>query len=258
LLLSAMVSAVFFLPGTPHAAEPVKTQPLKFTSGAGRCTLVELYTSEAESDCIPAEEWFSGLKDSPDLWKGFVPVSFHVDRWNDRGWKDKFALKDFGARLADYARLWGSSSVYAPAVVVNGEEWAGWSRGQDTPLSFEPAGVLSAEVSRTGSVTIFFSPADLTVQGWTVHGVIVGFDISSKIQEGENAGRKLKYDFLALGYQKEDLRLSYGKFKTVLRSLSTRKDIQCKRTALIVWVTRQDNLLPVQATGGYLPSQEQS
>lgn len=250
---AVFASAVFVPAGTLRAQEPAKSETLKFTSGPGRCAVLELYTSEAESDCVPAEEWFSGVKDSPDLWKGFVPVSFHVDQWNDRGWKDKFTLKDFSRRLEDYARLWGSTSVYTPAVVVNGTEWSGWSRGQDLPLSSESAGILSVEISRTGSATVVFSPNDQTLQGWTAHGVIVGFNISSKIQEGENAGRKLKYDFLALGYQKENMRSSYGKFKAVLRSLSARKDIQSKRTAVIVWVTRQDNLLPVQAAGGFLP-----
>jgi hypothetical protein len=60
-------------------------------SGPARAHLLELYTSEGCSSCPPAEQWFSTLKQSPRLWKQIVPVAFHVNYWDQLGWKDKLA-----------------------------------------------------------------------------------------------------------------------------------------------------------------------
>jgi hypothetical protein len=64
---------------------------LSVQSGPARAHLLELYTSEGCSSCPPAEQWFSTLKQSPRLWKEIVPVAFHVNYWDQLGWKDKLA-----------------------------------------------------------------------------------------------------------------------------------------------------------------------
>src|ERR1700690_2714361 len=68
-LLAVFASVLLVLADAPRAEEAAKSETVKFSSGAGRCAVLEFYTSEAESDCIPAEEWFSGMKDSAGLWK---------------------------------------------------------------------------------------------------------------------------------------------------------------------------------------------
>jgi hypothetical protein len=95
-----------------HAGEPI------FQSDKTQTALVELYTSEGCSSCPPAEEWFSTLSANPGLWKQFVPVAFHVDYWDDLGWKDSFATPAYTQRQRDYAAAWGSSSVYTPGFVL--------------------------------------------------------------------------------------------------------------------------------------------
>ncbi len=62
----------------------MSADPVQFQSGATQTSLLELYTSEGCSSCPPAEAWLSRLKDSPKLWKDFVPVAFHVDYWDYR------------------------------------------------------------------------------------------------------------------------------------------------------------------------------
>ena len=88
--------------------------------------LVELFTSEGCSSCPPADAWISQLKESPDLWKKIVPVAFHVDYWNNLGWRDRFAKPEFTARQRRYVAAWGGDSVYTPGFVVNGKEWRDW------------------------------------------------------------------------------------------------------------------------------------
>ena len=96
----------------------------EFQSGEKQVPLVELYTSEGCSSCPPAEAWMGRLKDAPDLWKGFVPVAFHVDYWNSLGWKDRWSSPEFTERQRAYAEAWKSESVYTPCFVVNGKEAA--------------------------------------------------------------------------------------------------------------------------------------
>src|SRR5256885_13150230 len=82
LVLLAMVGAI-----SAQAGEIV------FESKPVRNHLIELYTSEGCSSCLPAEEWMNGLKNQPRLWQDIVPVAFHVDYWDHLGWRDPFASK---------------------------------------------------------------------------------------------------------------------------------------------------------------------
>ena len=106
----------------------------QFQSGPEQVPLVELYTSEGCSSCPRADAWMSGLRTHQDLWKGFVPVVFHVDYWDRLGWKDRFARRTFSQRQYDYAQIWSNESVYTPGVVLGGMEWQGW-RGAERPTA---------------------------------------------------------------------------------------------------------------------------
>jgi hypothetical protein len=62
-----------------------------FVSGESNVSLLELFTSEGCSSCPPAEEWTSQLRQNSLLWNQIVPVAFHVDYWNDLGWRDPYS-----------------------------------------------------------------------------------------------------------------------------------------------------------------------
>jgi len=81
-----LISLTFMLPIAVFAETAVT-----FTSPSQQTTLLELYTSEGCSSCPPADQWLSTLKNNPRLWKEIIPVAFHVDYWNDLGWKDEFS-----------------------------------------------------------------------------------------------------------------------------------------------------------------------
>jgi hypothetical protein len=69
-------------------------------------------------------------KEATELWQRLIPLAFHVDYWDYLGWWDRFASAEFSQRQRDYRHSGGLGSVYTPGVVVNGQEWRGWYRGE--------------------------------------------------------------------------------------------------------------------------------
>ena len=110
-----------------------QTNTTTFRSTTEQTALLELYTSEGCSSCPPAEAWLSGLKESPGLWKSFVPLAFHVDYWDYLGWRDPWAARLYSDRQRAYAGRWHSESIYTPGFVLDGKEWRGWPGRKDVP-----------------------------------------------------------------------------------------------------------------------------
>ena len=125
-----------------------RADQLRFESGEKRVAVVELFTSEGCSSCPPAERTFSKLATHPSLWKTFVPVAFHVNYWDNLGWKDRLASVEFTQRQHTYASAWRADTVYTPEFVLNGREWQ-WS-GADT-LSRESNRQLRLSLELLGS-----------------------------------------------------------------------------------------------------------
>ena len=249
------LSLLFLCAGVALAAEEgsVKSLPLvTFESGDKQVSLLELFTSEGCSSCPPADQWVSKLKDDEKLWKDVVPLVFHVDYWDKLGWKDKFASKEFTERHNAYARRWRSNSVYTPAVVVNATEWNGWSKSLGFPVTGKLTGQLKVSKAGPHDFIVTFSPADASNRQWLAHGALLGFDIRSKVEEGENQGKVLYHDFVALKYTNKRMEVLGEKFRVKLSLPPTR--IKAKNYGIAVWITKADDILPVQATGGPLPA----
>ena len=118
-----------------------------FISENSQVRLIELYTSEGCSSCPPADNWLSSLKDEPGLWSRFIPVAFHVDYWDYIGWKDSFAQASFTQRQRQYGQQNNLSSIYTPAVMLNGQEWTSWRQHNNlNSLPDKPAGKLSVNL----------------------------------------------------------------------------------------------------------------
>jgi hypothetical protein len=82
-----------------------RADQLRFESGEKRVSFVELFTSEGCSSCPPAERTLSKLTTHPSLWKTFVPVAFHVNYWDNVGWKDRLASVEFRKFTHDFVAL---------------------------------------------------------------------------------------------------------------------------------------------------------
>ena len=226
---------------------------IQFQSEVTATPLLELYTSEGCGSCPSAEAWLSRLKESPKLWKDFVPVAFHVDYWDYLGWKDPFASGTFSERQQHYSSRWRSQSVYTPGFVLNGMEWRGWYNRDGLPRPAHTLiGVLTAQSKDSKQWAIRFQPTgDTLSSSFDFHAALLGFDLNSDVKAGENRGRKLEHDFVVLALANAASVKNGDSFQSELVLKSNLTDAP-KRLAVAAWVTSSKSLQPLQAVGGWL------
>ncbi len=88
------------------------------TAASARPVVLELYTSEACSDCPPADRLLGRLKTAE---KDLLALDLHVTYFNDTGWTDPYSLNAATERQEWYARIGRSGEVYTPEAVVDGK-----------------------------------------------------------------------------------------------------------------------------------------
>ncbi|WP_169565699.1 DUF1223 domain-containing protein [Neptunomonas japonica] len=208
--------------------------------------LIELYTSEGCSSCPPADRNLNTLLNDPELWSKRLPVAFHVDYWDYIGWKDTYAQPLFTERQYRLKKSGAINSIYTPGWVVDGKEWRGFFLGQklpDTPT--RKGGHLTVNVDDNQQVSINYQGDQSAPTDLTAHLVLMTFDQRSNVTSGENKGKNMLHNFVAV--QKEHVQLPAQNVDIPLSKLDT-----SQRQALVVWLTSADNSQPLQATGGWL------
>ena len=215
---------------------------IDFSSDAIQTKVIELYTSEGCSSCPPADRWLSSLKNEPTLFKEIIPLAFHVDYWNQLGWKDRWAQAEFSKRQHHLAEQGFLSQVYTPAVVVRSHEWRSWYKGIRLPqIKPVKTGVLSAQLNGQ-YLTVHYSK-----QGdYELNIAYLGMGLVSKITAGENRDLTLNHDFVVLNHLKQT---GNSDWKVTLPIIV---DQGQQQTALAVWVSKQDSLEIEQAAASFI------
>lgn len=214
-----------------------------FTSGATHVPLIELFTSEGCSSCPPAEQWLGDRVSDAGLWHAFVPVSWHVDYWNRLGWPDRFSSREFTQRQYDYVTAWHGDSVYTPCFVRDGKEWRSRT-AEIVPSAGQRVGALTVQYDGRSARGEFKPDPSSGAVPLELHVVLLGGGIASKVTAGENGGRTLQHDFVALA-------LASGELGANL-ALPRKSWPGVTRYALAAWITRPGDLVPIQAVGGWL------
>ena len=161
--------------------------------------VVELFTSEGCSSCPPADEALSQLVREADQQKlPIYALEWHVDYWDNLGWKDPWDSGFATARQYAYARAL-PSSVYTPQAVINGHlvpSYAGDLSELEADARSEASQALAATLnlhalpesptSIHAVLTVAGSPANAKVLLVEVEG-----DLKASPNAGENAGRNL-------------------------------------------------------------------
>jgi hypothetical protein len=160
-----------------------------------RPVVLELFTSEGCSSCPPAEAIVNELAQRPNV----LPLSFHVDYWNDLGWPDRYSLAGATERQRVYARMLHRSSVYTPQVVIDGSR---------DIVGSQRAAVMEAVSGRRDGVATSVSVSGGTIQihvgagseAATADVLLLGYlrEATTPIGRGENSGRTLKESNIVL------------------------------------------------------------
>jgi hypothetical protein len=160
-----------------------------------RPVVLELFTSEGCSSCPPAELIVNELAQRPDV----LPLSFHVDYWDDLGWRDRYSLASATERQRAYARALRRSSVYTPQAIIDGTR---------DIVGSQRSAVMDAVYGRRDGVATSVSVSSGTIQIQVGGGsdaanaevLLIGYlrQATTPIGRGENSGRTLKESNIVL------------------------------------------------------------
>lgn len=154
-----------------------------------RPAVVELFTSEGCNSCPPAEAYIGELAARTDV----LPLAFHVDYWDDSGWRDRFELSQAAPRQRMYADVLRLRNVYTPQVILDGRaDYVGSDRAAIGQAVQHPRdGVPLALSISSGEIHVRLESSE---QGRGSEVVLVSYlrKAVSNIGRGENAGRTLE------------------------------------------------------------------
>ena len=184
------------------------------TSVPQRIVLVELFTSQGCSSC-PAADAF--VKQLPALGFGrdrVLPLTFHVDYWDDLGWKDPFASPAFTERQRRYARRGrlrspeggdGISGLYTPQMIIDGSVHFSGSRRALALAEIKRAAAVAAPLQLSGTTRLEGDHAAVTVRAvptsgaaaaqagdWQLFVALAARTGRTSVTRGENRGETLE------------------------------------------------------------------
>ncbi len=157
--------------------------------------VVELFTSEGCSSCPPADKLLKSLSSDDTL-----VLSFHVDYWNQLGWRDPFSSQEFTIRQRQYAVIFGLNQVYTPQMIVGGEsEFVGSNKKLASSAiakvkQVHPPQSVRLTVSKAEANVFNVKYATIGATGGVLLNLAaVQKSASSKVTTGENARANLAH-----------------------------------------------------------------
>jgi len=178
------------------AVSAFKNNPATSKVPAGNgFVLIELFTSEGCSSCPPADELVAKIQ-KEDKDKAVYILAYHVDYWNNLGWKDQFSSAAYSQRQRQYA-AWLKAEVYTPQIVVNGKkEFVGSEEG--TLRNAIQSGLQKQDNSSLTFSNTRIDHDQLSVQYQTKGGntLLIAFvqkAATTKVKNGENGGKTLSH-----------------------------------------------------------------
>ncbi len=151
--------------------------------------VVELFTSEGCSSCPPADLLLGELARKP----GVVALAYHVDYWDDGGWKDRFSIPEATQRQRGYVRRLSKSGAFTPQIVVSGDtSLVGSNRAEVERAVRGDRDALRISLSKEGD-TLYVHFLEAWRESMDVYLVSYLSEATTRIDGGENAHRTLKH-----------------------------------------------------------------
>lgn len=171
--------------------------PVKDTSGERQPVLVELFTSEGCGNCPPADRQLAFLEtQQPVAGADVITLGYHVDYFNDRGWKDEYSDAQYTKRQQLYTMRLGAESMYTPQMIVDGREQF---IGSNAAKASETIGRAATSDKPDVSVTVNDKTAEVSVTGMSRHMAATAVlavaedGLVSDVKAGNNRGKKLPH-----------------------------------------------------------------
>jgi hypothetical protein len=172
------------------------SKPLVKQENENGFVVMELFTSQGCSSCPPADEVLGSYVQKMD--SRIIPIAFHVDYWNQLGWKDPFSNHQYAERQENYDANFLHATVYTPQLIINGEkEFVGSDKTNikhavDNTLNEIPAVIINIKSNTIGNGQV---QAHYTIGGGisnaTLNAVLIQNKTTTKINAGENNGTTL-------------------------------------------------------------------
>ncbi|MGZ3832664.1 MAG: DUF1223 domain-containing protein, partial [Mucilaginibacter sp.] len=158
--------------------------------------LVELFTSEGCSSCPPADQLL-GRIDKAYKGQPVYVLSFHVDYWDNLGWKDRFSQQQFTARQKMYDQKL-HTDTYTPQAIVNGKKEALGSDGKSMTelvknmlLNNAEDRYLQCNLAIAKGELHIACQTDQSQNGNVINFALVQNSASDKVTAGENKGKEM-------------------------------------------------------------------
>lgn len=221
---------------------------ISFKSGKQQARLIELFTSQGCNSCPPADTWLNKLDKNSELWKTIVPVAYHVDYWDYLGWEDPFSSNNYSIKQRNYKRRGNLSSVYTPAFMVNGQEWRGYHKKKSLPPVKPATSDIEVTVKKSELMVRFTHKKAPIKRPAHLYIAILGLDVKTQINAGENADTKPNQNFVTLEYARYKSKKGSWNYP-----MPEYKRAGIDRYAVAIWASDPKSDKVLQATGGWLP-----
>lgn len=182
-----------------NTANNASSPPRRSSKPAGERSpvLVELFTSEGCGNCPPADKQLAFLEtQQPVNGADVITLGYHVDYFNDRGWKDQYSSAEYTRRQNLYSMRLGAESMYTPQMIVDGRVQFNGGDGRKANESITKAAEASKPVV---TVKATGRQAEVTITGFTQHTVATVVlaaaedGLVSNVNAGNNKGKKLPH-----------------------------------------------------------------
>jgi hypothetical protein len=154
--------------------------------------VVELFTSQGCSSCVPADAYFAELAKREDV----LALSFHVDYWDYLGWRDTLGQPENAARQRAYGEVRGSRKIFTPQITVSGRTDLVGSDRNAVEAAIDrsrlPLPVLMRRGAGTVEIEVAAHPLPHRYPA-TIRLVLFTARAEVEIARGENAGATIAY-----------------------------------------------------------------
>jgi hypothetical protein len=167
-----------------------------------------------------------------------VPLSLHVDYWDDIGWKDAYSSKVFTKRQSWLAGLAGSRTIYTPEIFIAGHENRRWhSDLQDTVkrINAQPAQAnINIAIGKPASGKLPIQIKATSAHAATLYVALYQNGIRTDVRAGENSGVTLWHDYVVREWL--DPVSMAGEGATLMRTLQLPPNASTKNLGIAAFV----------------------